>query len=158
MRRVTHLVVGITIGLIVSYYYGRAADYLYPALGGFFGILPDFDIFLAKAGIARHRGAYSHSFLSSLVLAVIAGAVLFFGYGWLFGNILPVSAVIFLATFAHTATDSMTKGGTKLFYPFSGVKIHGRIDYDDWLYNGLLVLLCLVAIAYLAKEALMRLL
>jgi membrane-bound metal-dependent hydrolase YbcI (DUF457 family) len=157
MRKFTHMIIGITAGVAFAYFTNRMT-LLYPVIGGFFGIAPDFDIFLEKLGIAGHRGAYSHSLLSSVVVSAVVFASLYYvfvprlGLAWNFREMFIIASVVFCATFLHTVTDSLTRGGTKLFYPFYTEKIRGRIKYDDWLINGLLVLLCLVVMAILGRE------
>jgi membrane-bound metal-dependent hydrolase YbcI (DUF457 family) len=150
MRRITHLLIGMAAGVLVAYYTGRF-DYRLPLSGAFFGILPDFDIFLAKLGIAEHRGAYSHSLGSSIVLSGTVFCGLYFGAGWERGLVFWLSAVVFLATLLHTVTDCLTYAGAKLFYPLSGRKLKGGLKYDDWLVNGLLILLCVLLIAYFGQ-------
>lgn len=148
MRKATHLLIGITIGVIIACYTKNLNVY-YPVFGGLFGILPDFDVFLNKLGIAKHRGAYSHSLGSSFVISLIFFLLSIFFTSWKIDFIFYLTITVFLATFMHSLLDSLTFGGTILFYPISKKRFGGRIKYDDFIINSLLILLCVVAISSL---------
>ncbi|MCD6461382.1 MAG: metal-dependent hydrolase [Thermoplasmata archaeon] len=118
------------------------------AVGAFFGVLPDMDIILHGAGAMRHRGPLSHSLLASILISLAALILLPFvprGLPVHPGSWIP--AVAFLASFLHSAVDSLTPSGTLLFYPLSRKRFRGGVRYDSIWAN---VLISAVALALAA--------
>ncbi len=133
---------GATAGFIIGYHTGTGL-LLFTAVGAFFGILPDWDIILQDLGGPRHRNVWSHSLLSSAILSIMMFAL------WhMYPLYVPRDSwlVVFTATFLHTAADSLTYSGTRMFFPFSGRTIRGEVRYDSIAANTLLILSCPAAI------------
>lgn len=110
VKRVTHLFVGASIGLILCHNPSLCFYTILPSVIGSY--IPDFD--LKKS----HRKLL-HNFLSALVLATLM---------WLSLNYirftLPVSRITLLWAFligymSHLFLDILTLKGVALFYPFS---------------------------------------
>jgi len=151
LKRTTHLLTGVAVGSIVSFLSRQDALGLM-AIGAAFGVLPDIDILLSGFGKRVHRSSATHSLLASGIMAL----------AWLFlivsaGRFLdpnPFSAmplfsstmVAFLASFLHSAEDSLSVYGCRLFYPLSRRVFRGPVRYDDWAANGLLSFVAVVAI------------
>lgn len=119
---------------------------LFAALGSVLGALPDIDIHFEKAGLAKHRGVWSHSLLSSILLAVT-----FVGAWHVFPDHIPfwAWAVAFSATWIHTAADSLTVSGTYMFYPLSKKRFYGPARYNSILANVLFIIVCVSITALL---------
>ncbi|MDG6219960.1 MAG: metal-dependent hydrolase [Candidatus Thermoplasmatota archaeon] len=138
MMRITHGTVGATAGLLIGWYTGQQLVF-FAMIGAFFGILPDFDIFLQKIGLAEHRGAYSHSLLSSITLSAMA-----FIAEYQYPQHIPQFSflVVFSATFLHSAADSLTRSGTHLFYPITKNRFSGSARYDSITINAVIIMGC----------------
>ena len=148
MKYSTHFIVGLTTGLLFARYLG--GGYLLMGLAGaLFGVLPDSDIILSKLYIAEHRGAYSHSLGSSLILGAAAGlsAYYLFGLGLHLSLLMAVLAA--LSSFLHVLADSMTYSGTYMLWPLSRRRYRGWVRYDSITANIGIISLCILSL-YLA--------
>ena len=100
--------------------------------------IPDIDNRHSKIGrynpftsLTKHRGI-THSFLFALILAIIlAFATKTFYYPY----------ALFFGYSSHIMLDSLTKHGTKPFYPFSNIKIKGPITTNSLTENFLATIL-----------------
>ena len=147
MKWTTHLIVGATAGLIIAKYTG--IDYvLMASAGAFFGVLPDGDIIISTLGLGEHRGAYSHSLGSSVIMGIIAvlGAHYLFYYP--FKLSLYLGFVAFSASFLHDLTDALTYSGVKLFWPLSKRRYRGFVRYNSIVANMAIIIICLAALYY----------
>lgn len=157
MDSVTQFVLGAAVGEATL---GKKLGNKAPLLGGFFGSLPDIDVFFASLykgidGVLVHRGL-SHS----LFFAVFGS--LFFAWlftkhrAWLFQNIqwshwLPGHEKLqkrtvdqgglsvtfkewylffFAAIITHIGLDYLTNYGTALLYPFSNTRFGLNVVFD----------------------------
>ncbi len=143
MKWSVHFVVGATVGLIFAKYTGT--DYTLMGLtGALFGVLPDADIMLDAVGIARHRGAYSHSIFSSILFGIIVGPVAYFLFSFSPKTSVLLGLLASAASFSHVLTDTLTYSGVRIFWPFSKKKYRGFIKYDNIPANLLIIVLCLL--------------
>ena len=120
-------------------------------VGGFFGILPDFDLVLSPVIPRVHRSAGSHSVIASAIMALAWYAAVGFVLepnGILdLGSTAEASAVVaFAAAFLHAAEDSLTLQGCRLMYPFSRSRWRGPVRYDDIASNAILSLVSIAVI------------
>lgn len=151
-KRTTHLVTGLAAGALVASLVG-GDHVVHMAVGALFGVLPDLDLLFSGLGRRVHRSAASHSLLASALMTAAWAALLVFSSGstWLdpIGTwpVVSTSAVAFLASFLHTAEDSMTLYGCKLLFPLSGRTFRGPVRYDDVAANSVLLVSALVVIA-----------
>jgi len=151
LKRTTHLLTGVAIGSLVSLLFRQDTISLM-AIGAAFGVLPDIDILLSGFGKRIHRSPATHSLLASSIMALVwlllvvpMGQVLnpnpFSGV-----PLLPSTAIAFLASFLHSAEDSLSVYGCRLFYPVSRRVFRGPVRYDDWAANGVLSFVAVAAI------------
>ncbi len=117
MKYHTHLIIGATAGIVVAANTGQVIP-LFAIIGGVAGVLPDMDIYADKAGIAEHRGAWSHSLLASLIAGVLAFAPLYY-FNYPIGFDIWASVAVFSAFFLHAFADTLTFSGTYLPYHIS---------------------------------------
>ena len=156
MKRTTHLLTGIAIGSLVSLLFHQDTISMM-AVGAAFSVLPDIDILLSGLGKRVHRSPATHSLLASIIMA-LAWMVLVGPTGRSldpnpFSGIppLPSGAIAFLASFLHSAEDSLSIYGCRLFYPISRRVFKGPVRYDDWATNALI---CFVALAVIVASQL----
>jgi membrane-bound metal-dependent hydrolase YbcI (DUF457 family) len=148
----THLLTGIAIGSLMSMLSPQAALSLM-AIGAAFGVLPDIDILFSGLGKRVHRSPATHSILASSIMALIWLLLVVPAAQILDPNplsgvpLLPSTAVAFAASFLHSAEDSLSVYGCRLFYPLSRRIIRGQVKYNDWATNGLLSFVAIAAIA-----------
>lgn len=144
MKRRTHLALGM-LSSAIFIIFSIAMD-LKPELpfgdliiiGGFFGILPDVDVFIRK-----HRGPLTHSLMTSIVVFLIIIILSTIKSDHIISNFLTwdCGAVASIAVFSHTIADSLTPLGVPLYYPLSKRKnfhfpvIGGRLKYDNSFAN-----------------------
>jgi len=122
---------------------------LFAGLGAAFGTLPDLDILLQDAGVARHRSVLSHSLLASTAFALLCYVL------WLYYPAFVPQwtwAVAFAATFLHTTVDSLTFSGTQLLFPFTRKNFSGSVGYDNTAANVALIGFCLLALYFIMPE------
>jgi len=150
-KRTTHLLTGVAVGSLASMLFRQDAISLM-AIGAAFGVLPDIDILLSGFGKRIHRSPATHSLLASSIMA-LAWLLLVVPMGQSlnpnpFSGIppLPSTVIAFLASFLHSAEDSLSVYGCRLFHPFSRRVFKGPVRYDDWAANGLLSLVAVAAI------------
>ena len=141
------------VGALVSPMF-EDAQLLLIAVGGFFGILPDFDLVLSPLWRRAHRSAGSHSLIAAASMGVAWYAAVVFviePYSILsLGSAAEASAAVaFGAAFLHAAEDSLTVQGCRLMYPLSRRRWRGPVRYDDIASNAILSLVS-VAIVWLS--------
>lgn len=147
MKWSTHFIAGASAGLIIARYTGM--DYLLMGLAGaLFGVLPDADIIPSAIGLGEHRGAYSHSLGSSIILAIITSFIVYLFFDFSPEESFYLGIVAFSASFLHTLLDTLTYSGTKALWPLSKKKYRGFIRYNNIPANLLIILLCLIALYY----------
>jgi membrane-bound metal-dependent hydrolase YbcI (DUF457 family) len=120
-------------------------------IGGFFGILPDFDLLFSHIWNRAHRSVGSHSLIAAGMMALAWYLVVRFivepqGFVELGSLLMPSAVVAFAASFLHAAEDSMTKQGCRLLYPVSRRRFRGPVRYDDLATNSILYLAATVVI------------
>ena len=128
------------MGILVAVLFAQDVV-LFAMLGAVLGTVPDLDIHFEKTGVMKHRGIWSHSLLSSLLMS---GFCLVSWYYYPYIVPFWTWLVVFAATWMHTAADSLTRSGTYLFYPLSKKRFRGPVRYDSLLANGLLITVCAV--------------
>jgi len=151
LKRTTHLLTNVAVGSLVSLLFRQDSISLM-AIGAAFGILPDIDILFSGFGKRIHRSPATHSLLASSIMA-LAWLLLIGPTGQVldpnpFAGIpsLPSTAIAFLASFLHSAEDSLSVYGCRLFYPVSSRVFKGPVRYDDWAANGVLSFVAVAAI------------
>lgn len=148
MRKITHLMVGGIIGIIFSHIFSTNY-YLFGLVGAFYGLLPDYDIYLQKMGVMMHRSVISHSFISSIIYSL---SPILFSY-FIEKNIsyyyFLLSVNAFFAILSHNIMDSLTRGGVKLLYPISKRKIKGPFKSNDALPNILIIAIFLMTLSWI---------
>lgn len=127
-------------------------------VGGFFGILPDFDLMLSPLWRGAHRSVASHSLLASFLAAggwfvVLRLVIEPWGLMDATGLLLPSILVAFSASFAHAAEDSLTRQGCVLLYPLSRRRLRGPVRYDDVATNTLISLCAVLALLLSASTS-----
>ncbi|MEM2931142.1 MAG: metal-dependent hydrolase, partial [Thermoproteota archaeon] len=131
--------------------------YAFAALGGFFAMVPDFDLML---GQAFHRKWFSHSLFAGAVFAVFVYSL----KAWLpkylpqatrltASPTFPYAAVLaFLAHTSHILTDALTDAGAPVFWPLSRKHYSATpVNSGNPFLNGAVIVLCLFATYHLAK-------
>jgi membrane-bound metal-dependent hydrolase YbcI (DUF457 family) len=155
VKKLTHIVVGATAGMLgyhLLQHLGVRLDgrdlLLMAALGGFFGVVPDFDLIL---GVKYHRSGVSHSLLSAALFSVF----IFVGIsavgmdGLAFARTAALTA--FLAYLSHLAADAVTDAGVPLFWPVDPEDVSlTDVNSDNVFLNGAVCVLCLLLIAYVS--------
>ncbi|HDP96791.1 MAG TPA: metal-dependent hydrolase [Euryarchaeota archaeon] len=153
MKTKTHFLLGAGISWIsgAQITHEAAMASLLGILGGVSAVIPDMDLIFAAADEKAHRSQFSHSLGSSLVIAaaMMIPCVLIVRYtGFVLSNwwIAPIFASLFLSTFSHPATDSLTRAGTRLLWPISNRRFRGDFKYNDIVANSALSVLGLILI------------
>ena len=148
MKWSTHFIVGATIGLIFAKYTGM--EYILMAsAGALFGVLPDADIILSALHIAEHRGAYSHSLGSSVIMAIITSPIVYLFFDFTIKESAYLGALAFTASFFHTLADTMTYSGTRALWPLSDKKYRGFVRFNNIPANLFIIVLCIVLLYFL---------
>ena len=142
MMRVTHTIIGFTVGLLVYYWVRNGYETLTLCLllGSFCGVLPDFDL---KISSKLHRGWGSHSFLTAVMVGIVTYVVFMF-FSRLQSFALLGSVVAFLATLSHILSDMLTDSGVPLLWPLRRKRISlTPINSVNRVLNTIAVMVCL---------------
>ncbi len=143
MMFLTHIVVGLFIGLVYITKSNPSLPIFALALVLLGTVLPDIDSPRSKAKkrlgilgiIVKHRGIF-HSLLLPFLIGFVLYDQLGFHYGFAF----------FLGYVVHLVLDAMTKSGIAFFYPFSKKKIRGSIRVGSFTDKLLLLVFFLLDI------------
>ena len=145
MKYSTHFIVGLTAGLLFARYLG--GGYILMGLAGaLFGVLPDSDIALSRLHIAEHRGAYSHSLGSSVILGIAAGLSAFYIFDMEIRTSALMAILAFASSFLHVLVDSMTYSGTYMLWPITRRRFRGWVRYDSITANLAVISLCVLSL------------
>lgn len=156
MKRSTHTVVGAVSGIITYHflktYLLLSRNYLVSMvfLGGFFGILPDFDLLLGRR---YHRSGVSHSLLSaglcSSVVLILVSIAIRQGMPLDMNSMIAYPLTALFAYSSHVLIDSLTDAGAPLFWPIDQEDYSfTEINSDNPYLNGIIIILCMIFLAY----------
>ncbi len=141
----SHVLLGVIFFLLVRNWFSGGNEIVFFLLVLLGSVLPDIDssksrvnkwsgIFGVIVGFAfRHRGIF-HSLLFHLLLFFIVRS--FFGVYYASG--------LFLGYLAHLVGDGISKGGVKVFYPFSSYKVRGFMKVGGFVEGLLFVVMFLL--------------
>jgi len=145
VRWSTHAAVGAAAGSLIGSVSGSDLPTLV-VIGVVFGVAPDVDIVLGRLSRGAHRSPVTHSVLGALLFsvawAVFCSGCRAAGLEMAPGTPLVVSsATVFLSSFLHAASDTVSVSGCRALYPFSNRKFRGPVRYDDWAANAALTVI-----------------
>jgi len=142
MKGVTHLIFGFLVGTIFIKYFGSSSPLIFMILVLLGSLLPDIDHPNSKLGkfvkpigwVVEHRGFF-HSLLFLFLITLVS--ISFFKQPYA----LPLGAL------SHLISDSFTKQGIKVFFPFK-FRLNGFIVTGSIVEN-LFQIICVITIFFL---------
>jgi len=141
----THILLGITLFIVIKDFFKGGNEIVFFLLVLLGSIFPDIDSpnskinqwsgFIGKIVtlFANHRGVF-HSLPLYLILFFL---ITFFWSKY-------YASALFIGYLAHIIGDGITRGGVKIFYPFSFFKIRGPVKvggYFEWVIFGFLIII-----------------